>query len=435
VELTGTVYITGHKNPDLDSICGALGYAALKSRLDKTNTYEPVRCGHLSESTKRILNALGIIPPKYMKDVFPKVKDVCLTTDTRIEADAPLTELAKTFSDENPSVTPIYENGQFFGLLSVDDISTWFMSKLKKNGAGLKVPKIKDLMRTQEEPLQMTDFFEEAKLSLSRSKKRGLAVFDGEDFAGFVTRRCFLKAPRYNVILVDHNEPAQSINGIETANLLEIIDHHRLDPIKTDMPIFIDSEPLGSTCTIIYRNFIRSRLKPDKYTAKILLTGIMSDTLVLTSPTTTPIDIESAEALAKICEVDAYEFGKTMYSYVERLAAQDLTAAVLSDFKKYREHGVKFGIGQCEVTTLEDMDEYKEKLLSVMSDVKERKGVDWAVVMVTDVMTQRSVLFMTEHPAIKHLQYRGMEPGIMDMPGVVSRKKQLLPEIIHALGV
>ncbi len=435
MELTGTVYITGHKNPDLDSICGALGYAALKSRLDKTNTYEPVRCGHLSESTKRILNALGIIPPKYMKDVFPKVKDVCLTTDTRIEADAPLTELAKTFSDENPSVTPIYENGQFFGLLSVDDISTWFMSKLKKNGAGLKVPKIKDLMRTQEEPLQMTDFFEEAKLSLSRSKKRGLAVFDGEDFAGFVTRRCFLKAPRYNVILVDHNEPAQSINGIETANLLEIIDHHRLDPIKTDMPIFIDSEPLGSTCTIIYRNFIRSRLKPDKYTAKILLTGIMSDTLVLTSPTTTPIDIESAEALAKICEVDAYEFGKTMYSYVERLAAQDLTAAVLSDFKKYREHGVKFGIGQCEVTTLEDMDEYKEKLLSVMSDVKERKGVDWAVVMVTDVMTQRSVLFMTEHPAIKHLQYRGMEPGIMDMPGVVSRKKQLLPEIIHALGV
>ena len=430
-----TVYITGHKNPDLDSICGVLGYAALKSRLDKSRLYEPVRCGHLSESTKRILNALEITPPKYMKDVFPKVKDVCLNTETRIDADSPLTELAKTFSDENPSVTPIYENGKFYGLLSVDDISTWFMSKLKKNGAKIGIPSIRELMREQEEPLEASDFFEEAKLSLSRSKKRGLAVFEDGEFKGFVTRRCFLKAPRYNVILVDHNEPAQSINGIETANILEIIDHHRLDPIKTDLPIFIDSEPLGSSCTIISRKFIRSRLKPDKYTAKVLLTGIMSDTLVLTSPTTTPTDTESALALAGLCGVDAYEFGHTMYSYVERLAAQDLAAAVLSDFKKYREHGVKFGIGQCEVTTLDDMDEYKEKLLLTLSDIKERRGVDWVVVMITDVMTQRSVLFMTEHPAIKHLQYSRLEAGIMDMPGVVSRKKQLLPEIIHALGV
>ena len=428
------VYITGHKNPDLDSICAALAYANLKTRLDKSNEYIPVRCGHLGESTKRILNALGIEPPVYMKDVFPKVADVCLNVSERIEADAPLTELAKSFKDTNPSVTPIFENGVFYGLLSVDDISTWFMTKLASKHR-IKTPLIRELVREQEEHVQLTDLFEDAKAALSHSKKRGLAVFDNDEYAGFVTRRCFLKAPKYDLIMVDHNEPAQSINGIETANILEIIDHHRLDPIKTEMPIFIDSEPLGSTCTIVYRNFIRSRLRPDEYTAKVLLTGIMADTLVLNSPTTTRVDAEAAGALAKICGVDAYEFGRSMYSYVERLAAQDLSQAVLADFKKFKEKGVRFGAGQCEVTTLEDMDEYKERLLDTLKVVRERKGVDWAVVMITDVMTQRSVLFTTDFPAVKHLQYSVLEPGILDMPGVVSRKKQLLPELIHALGV
>jgi len=429
------IYITGHRNPDLDSICSAIVYASLTNKLDKENEYIPVRCGHLSESSKNIINAMGIEAPVYMHDIYPKVGDVILTSENKLEADAPLTELAGDYSDKNPSVVPIWENGEFYGLLSVDDISVWFMDKMANGEMPDKMPKVRDLMREQELPIQVSDMFEEAKLSLSQSKKRGLAVFDGEKYAGYVTRRCFLKAPRYNVILVDHNEMAQSIKGIETANTVEIIDHHRLDAVKTELPIFIDSEPLGSTCTIVYQLFLRNQMVPDEYEAKVLLMGMIADTLVLKSPTTTQIDIDSAYALAKICGVDVTEFGIEMFSHMERLGSQKPHTAILADFKRYTEHGVRIGIGQCEVTTLKDVDEYKAAFLEALEDIRTKNSLDWAVIMITDVVKENSILLTTKFRTVKHMPYKLVEPGILDMPGVMSRKKQLLPEMIYTLGM
>lgn len=429
------IYITGHRNPDLDSVCSALAYADLKNRLDDKNKYIPVRCGHLGESTKKILESLEIEAPEYMKDVYPKVADVMLTSTDKIDADEQLTEVAKGYKRSNPSVMPIWDEGKFFGLLSVDDISSWFMNTLAEFERIPEIPKVRDVMRKQEAPVQVTDLFEDAKLSFSQSQKRGLAVFDAEEYVGYLTKRCFLKAPRYNVILVDHNEAAQSIKGIETANTLEIIDHHRLDAFKTDTPIFIDSEPLGSTCTIVYQLFIRNRLTPDKHIAKVLLTGMLSDTLVLKSPTTTAVDVESAKALAKICGVDVTEFGLEMFTHVERLGTQDPQKAILSDFKQYKERGVKVGIGQCEVTTLKDVEEYKSLFLSSLDEIRAKNGLDWAVVMITDVITENSILLTTDYKSAKLLPYKTLENGILDMPGVMSRKKQLLPEIIYAIGM
>ncbi|MBR6003298.1 MAG: DHH family phosphoesterase, partial [Lachnospiraceae bacterium] len=390
------IYITGHKNPDLDTVCSAFAYAVLKRKLDPKNQYVAVRCGHLSDSSKKILASLNITPPPFMGDVYPKVKDVMLTNDERIESSAPLTEVAKNYKSTNPSVVPIFENGEFLGLLSVDDISSWYMDRLSKGDDLNTVPTIKDVMSKQEAPIQCTDLFEEAKMSLSTSLKRGLAVFDGNAFRGYVTRRCFLKAPKYNVILMDHNEPKQSIKGIETANILEIIDHHRLDAIKTSLPIFIDAEPLGSTCTIVYQLFVRNQIVPDKETAKVLLTGMMADTLVLKSPTTTPVDIAAAKALAEICNVDVKEFGHAMFSNMESITNLNPENAILSDFKRYSERGVSFGIGQLEATTLADLDTYKAKFLKALEDVREKNGLEWAVLMITNVMNENSVLLTTQ---------------------------------------
>lgn len=429
------IYITGHRNPDLDSVCSAKGYAVLKNLLDPKNEYIAVRCGHLSDSCQNILNSLGIEPPPFMPTVYPKVSDVMLTDDDKLEASMPLTEIAKRYKDSNPSVIPIYENGEFTGLLSVDDVSSWFLTRLSAGKDVNVVPPISELMRSQEKPVQTDDLFEEAKISLSKSKKRGLSVFEGDKFIGYVTRRCFLKAPQYNVILVDHNESRQSIKGIETANIVEIIDHHRLDALKTSLPIFIDAEPLGSTCTIVYQLFIRNRLTPDRDTAKILLTGMMADTLVLKSPTTTDTDVESARALAKICGVDVREFGHNMFSHMERLSAVEPETAILSDFKRYTEKGTNIGIGQCEVTTLQDVDDYKKAFLKALEDVRAKNSLDWAVVMVTDVMSENSILLSTDYRAAKHLPYVCLEDRVYDMPGVMSRKKQLLPEMIFALGM
>ena len=244
----------------------------------------------------------------------------------------------------------------------------------------------------------------------------------------------FLKAPSYKVIMVDHNESRQSISGIESATVVEIVDHHRLDATKTNLPIFIDTEPLGSTCTIVYQMFLRNNIVPDEYTARVMLTGLISDTLILKSPTTTAVDRETAAALAKICKVDIDAFGREMFSHVESLATRNPEKAILSDFKRYTEKGVMMGIGQCEVTTLDDIEDYKATYLSTLENVREKNGLNWAAVMITNVLKEHSILITTGFKAEKYLPYTKLEDKVFDMPGVMSRKKQLLPEMLYALN-
>ena len=427
------VYITGHRNPDLDSLCSALAYADLKNLIDPENTYIPVRSSHMSEDIKQLLAVLEIEPPPYMRNVYPKVSDVMLTSEMKTEADLSLSECAKLVTEKSPSAFPIFENGKFFGLLSIDDISIWTMKNLADFGEIREIPRVREIMGEQAEPLQANDLFEDGKNAFLNGSKRGLAVFSGDEYVGYVTRRCFLNMPKYNVILVDHNEMSQSIKGIESANVLEIIDHHRLNAMKTSLPLFIDAEPLGSTCTIVYQLFLRNGLRPSPHTARILLTGILSDTLILKSPTTTQTDIGSAYALAAMCRLGVEEYGRKMFSNIEGLKNREPVPAISSDFKIYSEKNRKIGIGQCEVTTLKDLESYRENYLKALDEVKAKYGLDWALVMITDVISEHSILLSTEYMAEKQLPYSGIGEHVYDMPGVMSRKKQLLPEIINAV--
>ncbi|MCR5590373.1 MAG: DHH family phosphoesterase [Lachnospiraceae bacterium] len=428
------IYITGHKNPDLDSVCSAYGYAVLMNLQDPKNNYIPVRCGHLSISARKILEHLGIDIPKYRRDVFPKVRDVMMTSDYRIDADDLLTVAAAYYEENMPSAIPVYDKSEFYGLLTVDDITRWTMRELSKDNKITVIPKIRQIMSEQGKPLDADELFDEGKTLLQLSKKRGLAVYDEDGYAGYVTRRCFLKCPKNSVILVDHNESRQSIQGIETANIVGIIDHHRLDAVRTEQPIFIDAEPLGSTCTIVYQQFIRNNRTPDPLTAKVLLTGLISDTLILKSPTSTGIDAVAAHVLASIAGVDMEKYGLDMFSLVDGLKDLDPETAISSDFKVYSEKGIKIGIGQCEVTQLNDLTEYAEKYAESLEIKKNREGLDWAVLMITDVIHEHSTLMCTVYKANRHLPYKPIGTCLYDMPGVMSRKKQLLPEILHAVG-
>ena len=428
------IYITGHRNPDLDSVCSAAAYAVLKNTTDPDNSYIPVRPGHLSESAKRILSSLDITPPPYKRDIYPKVSDVMLTHSAKVDVSGSLNDLADSYNIHNPSATPVFDGDTFAGLITVDDIASWMLLHLSEEDTISRIPSIRELMRDQAEPFSTDDLFEDAKSVFYSSSKRGIAVFDDDGYAGYVTRRCFLNTPRHKVILVDHNEPGQSIRGIETASVVEIIDHHRLDAVRTDLPIFIDAEPLGSTCTIVYQLFRRSGIEPDPQTAKVLLTGIIADTLILKSPTTTDTDVRAAAALSTICGVDTEQFGLSMFSNTEGLKTRDPLTAVTSDFKTYNEKGVKVGIGQCEVTTLNDLSEYSSAYLDALEEVRVRNGLDWAVLMITNVLNEHSVLLCTDYKANKKLSYSHINALIFDMPGVLSRKKQLLPEILFAIG-
>ena len=429
------IYITGHRNPDADSICSALAYANLKSIIDPANDYIPVRCSKLSDGLKSLLEQLNIAVPQYMRDVYPKIGDVMITTGLKMQADDSLTNYASLYEEKNPPVVPVFENGEYFGLLSVDDVMDWSMKSLAAEGCICQIPTVRDLMRDSCATVRTTDLFEEAKILLSASKKRGLAVVDESGrFAGYVTRRCFLNTPRYNVIMVDHNEATQSIRGIESANVVEVIDHHRLNALKTDLPLFIDAEPLGSTCTIVYQLFQRNGIRPFGDIARILLTGILADTLILKSPTTTRTDHESAAILSAICGLPIEEYGRQMFSHVEGLSTRKPEDAIKDDFKDYMENGVRFGIGQCEVTTLKDINQYAANYLKTLEDVRRQKGLDWALLMITDVLKERSVLLSTDYKSEAFLPYAALSRHLYDMPEVMSRKKQLLPEIIHTLN-
>lgn len=530
------VYITGHRHPDMDSLCAAYAYAQLKNSIDRVNHYTAVRSDHISDNVKAQFGITGIEPPPYMRDIRARVVDVMRTDIQAVQSDLPVYELMRIMDQyqKRPSVIPVFDGDDFKGLLSIDDIAAWFLTdhlgeypryeitieniervlkcrtlkkgkqkvfkapilsgaahvedhpdalivmpyapKYAKLAMSFNVPaivftdvkgeirnldmasykgsvfvsdiettetvrrlrmaqSIETLMGQQGNALQTTDFFDDAKEQLSSSNLRGLAVFDGSGYAGFVTRRCFLRKPRHDVILVDHNEPDQSIRGVEEAVVREIIDHHRLDAPKTDLPIFIDAEPVGSTCTIIYQLYVRNNIVPDITTARVLLAGILADTILLRSPTTTGIDLLSVEKLSPLAGVaDFREFGSSMFGKVESLGSRDPEKVILEDMKTYKENGLVIGVSQCEVPTLDDIGDYSEKYIEELKAIKKANGLDWALLMITDVMKYRSMLLSSGHRLEKRLTYEAVGEHVFDMKDAVSRKKQLLPEIVFAVN-
>ncbi|MBP3201049.1 MAG: DHH family phosphoesterase [Lachnospiraceae bacterium] len=428
------IYITGHRNPDMDSLCSAYAYANLKNRIDSDNEYIPVRIGNLTKSIQKFFESIGAEPPIYKNHIYPVVKDVILEPGERIDINMPLVSLSKFYNEVNPSSYPIYDGNNFVGLLSVDDIAIWLMQKLEKNEKIDSETLIKDVLKIREDKFDALDYFEDGKAIMIKSKLRGFPVYEDNKYIGYVTRRCFLESPKHNVILVDHNEASQSIKGLETANIVEIIDHHRLGALKTILPIYMDIEPLGSTCTIVYQQYLKHNVKPNEIEAKVLLAGLISDTVILKSPTTTKTDIDTANDLTKLAKVNLNEFAEKMFSSMGGLTADVANEKIESDFKIYAENGVSVGIGQCEVVTLRDLDNYKEAYLKTLDEVRLKNSLNWAMLMITDVIKETSVLLTTDFKLNKNIQYKKIENNIYDMPGVLSRKKQLLPDILSLIN-
>ncbi len=428
------IYITGHRNPDMDSLCSAYAYAKLKNQIDKDNEYIAVRIGNLTKSIQKFFEDIGAEPPIYKNHIYPIVQDVILEPGEKIDVNMPLVKLSKFYNEVNPSSYPIYDGDKFLGLLSVDDIAIWLMQKLEKNENIDSKTLIKDVLKIREDKFEATDMFEDGKAIMIKSKLRGFPVYDDNKYLGYVTRRCFLEAPKHNVILVDHNEASQSIKGLETANIVEIIDHHRLGALKTILPIYMDIEPLGSTCTIVYQQYLKHNMKPDETVAKVLLAGLISDTVILKSPTTTKTDVDTANDLTKLAKVDLNEFAEKMFSSMGGLTADVANEKIESDFKIYAENGVSVGIGQCEVVTLRDLDNYKEAYLKTLDEVRQKNSLNWAMLMITDVIKETSVLLTTDFKLNKNIQYKKLETNVYDMPGVLSRKKQLLPDVLSIIN-
>ena len=538
------VFVTGHRNPDMDSVCSAWAYARLKNLTDPTRRYIAIR-GHMNDITKAQFARLQVEAPMYVHDLRPRIADITNPKPLQLQEDDPMLQLCNLFKTPTISNVTVFSGRTYKGMLSVDDITRYFLSvssvsrpvlkfscdnfpKVMK-GRFIKVGQVKEfeaaitvgmmklerfelhlrkhrmhpplcvisertkhielavkmgvpcivltgidnwnkvmpllegyegtvwfsevctdetiqmlrmsiaikhlMSEKQPDPFSPQDYYDDVKPIIMKAEFRAYPVISDGQFKGIITRRDFLARPRKKVIMMDHNELTQTIEGLEDAEIMEIIDHHRFAPQKTQKPIFIDAEPLGSTCSLVYGLYRRNEVDLDQITAQVLLSGLISDTVMLKSPTTTQRDKEIAHKLAQVAKIkDLKLFGETMFSGGASITTQEPRKLITADFKCFDEAGVKFGIGQCEVATFQGVDEVRTKWLDVLNEVKQENGLEWAMVVITNIIQEDSIMLTTPHQLEENLSYKKMSDGQYFCPGVLSRKIQVLPEIIRVVS-
>jgi manganese-dependent inorganic pyrophosphatase len=251
---------------------------------------------------------------------------------------------------------------------------------------------------------------------------------------GILSKTDFLKTVKRKLILVDHNELSQAVPGAEQVEILEIIDHHRIGALTTNQPILFRNEPVGSTSTIVADSFFREGVELPPPIAGLLLAGVVTDTLNLTSPTTTARDRQVLQRLETISGVNAREFTARLFASGSLLSSKSAPQAISSDCKEYAERGVRFSVAQIEETGFQEFWKRKQELLDALEDYRKKNGYYFSALLVTDVTRQNSLLLLTgDEGFANQVGYPRVEPGIFKLNDVVSRKKQLLPYLTHSL--
>jgi manganese-dependent inorganic pyrophosphatase len=263
-----------------------------------------------------------------------------------------------------------------------------------------------------------------------------LALEEDGTLAGVATKSSLLAPLPYALILVDHNELGQAVPGAEAVEIIEVIDHHKLGNSPSTFPITFITAPVGSTCTLVTNRYRESGLEPDRTIAALLLAGIMSDTVILKSPTTTDLDRAAAGWLAGLAQLEAVEFGREMFAACSSLKNYGSPRqAVLADFKHFQHEKYALGVGQVEVVGFAEFNEMKEELLAALSEIKQRDGLFIAGLMVTDIASENSLFLVEGHTRIAHvMEYPQLEPHLYELKGVMSRKKQMVPHLLKILG-
>jgi manganese-dependent inorganic pyrophosphatase len=375
---------------------GAMPYEISKERISQLRPYKPILVIGLREDILKYA----------VEEQFPAIILTGMAKDKEIQMD---------FSG-------------YKGTLFISQADTAETIRLLR----LSTP-LKSIINTNPQIVSSHQSFDEAKKVLVNSTLRGLPVFEDTHFSGIVTRRCFIEKPNKKLILMDHNELSQSINGAEQTEIIEILDHHRLGNSRTREPIYVYARPVGSTCTIVHTHFKMHSVEIEKDTAALLLSGILSDTVLLKSPTTTDVDRKSVEELIEIAGVDLENYGQILFSQNSSLKEGEPGKIVKEDFKIYREN-IAIGISQAEVVTLEDVESVTPAYLAELEEMKQKNNLDWAMLLITNVMKETSYLMMTSYPeGEKYLFYSRINENLYDLPGILSRKKQLLPEILRVL--
>lgn len=269
-----------------------------------------------------------------------------------------------------------------------------------------------------------------------RNETAILALEEDGTLAGVATKSSLMAPLPYGLILVDHNELGQAVPGADAVEIAEVIDHHKLGNSHSTTPISFFTSPVGSTCTLVAMRYRASGIDPQTTIAALLLAGILSDTVILKSPTTTELDRQMVAWLEQVAALDATHFGREIFAASSSLKNfKSAEAAVMADYKLFQHEGKSIGIGQVEVVGYDEFFEMKEELLAALSTMKKQEGLFISGLMITDITTESSLFLVEGYTRIAHfMDYPQLEPHLYELKGVMSRKKQMVPHLFKILS-
>ncbi len=537
-----TIYVTGHRNPDADSIASAIGYAELRRRLHPNDEYVPVRLGDCNAQTRWLLERSGAPEPSFLPHVMLRVCDVMTTSFPVSGADEPIRNAGLAMVRADLELVPIVDaDGALVGVLTeralarrfvresrhtstLEDAPTslsaiaealdgevltgedsqlagrvWVQAMEVGSPTGISegdvvvVGNREDAQRLAIDRgaalLITSNSSTPSKEVLALARERGTTVIvsaldsyvsgrmvtlaapcrafiEGDPLTvnteylvsdaaeqikdvhygaaivvdsqrrpvGLITRSDLVAPSRRRVLLVDHAEQAQSVNGVEHAEIVEILDHHHIGSIETRVPVTATFDPVGSTATLVVERFRQNGLEPSRSTAIMLLGAVLSDTVILNSPTTTQRDHAVVEYLERALQVEATELGREMFaqtSDVSEVAAEEI---VSRDAKQYQaQSGSSICIAQVEVVG-PGLLERKSELLDAMKQARSNRGVHVYALMVTDVLAKGTDLLVDgDVTSVARSLGTTAEDSVIELPGVMSRKKQVAPKLLASL--
>jgi manganese-dependent inorganic pyrophosphatase len=446
--MTDQIYVIGHVNPDTDTVAAAMGYAWLLRERDGADTIA-ARAGAVNPQTSWALKKVGLDAPFLLNDASPRFESVTRRLDS-VKPDNPLSE-AWGIASRTWGVAPVVdEDGIPFGLVTGSSLFVLVNQLVGPNpkrkevslGAILDVP-CREACNCEIPKFQANSRIRDSINRILRDEGDDFFVVDEKgQYMGICRQRDLLHPPRIKVILVDHNEPRQAIANLDEAELLEILDHHRLGNPSTHVPIKFKVDIVGSTSTLVAEQIEEAGLSAPSQIAGMLLSGLLADTLILSSPTTTERDKKAAERLGRwafarggsLVGETVLSFGKKVLDASAGLSTRTPEEIVSTDMKLYEAGGYRFAIAQAEVTDLVQLTEHLGGLKSALLALRDKRALDFAMLMVTDVVNGSSRLLLTdEPPQLSDLPYPPQQDGTRFAEGTVSRKKQLLPVVLGLL--
>lgn len=541
------VWVTGHKNPDTDSICAAIAYAYLKNQTSDRE-YIPKRAGNINAETRYVLDYFQISEPELVTDAGAQIKDISIRKTLGVSSHISLKKAWELMKKLDVVTLPVTNRlGKLEGIIVTKDIATSYMDVYDNRALSNARTQYKNIAETLDgtvvtgnehayfvrgkviigtaNPEYMSEMVECDDLVILGSKKEAqihameanascliigcgfevdedvismaqkkdcviittafdtfsiarlinqsmpikeymakdmLVTFDLEDYVndvretmlkirhrdfpvvdengdyvGMISRRNLMSMQKKQFVLVDHNEKTQAVDNIVDAEILEIIDHHRIGSLETISPVYFRNQPLGCTSTIIYQMFGEKGVEIPKDIAGLLMAAILSDTLMFRSPTCTQLDIRAAEDLATIAGVEIEEFAKAMFQAGSDFKNKTTEELFYQDFKIFHVGDVDFGVSQISALSNEELNKVGEQLKPFVNQVLGEKKLDMVYVMLTDILEEASKVIYAGHDAGTMLA-EAFRVEIADdesvfLEGVISRKKQMIPTLMNAL--